>query len=105
MRELANSTSRNAVHASEKVRLKELGFTQIGISVCSFLMSIYYFFWNSKGLMDTGFLVGFICLGIAGFLGYRFYSTMKYNEMMGSNGRDKKKEPKQAEDENELAAE
>lgn len=85
MRELANSTSRRAVHISERVRLKELGYIQIGIGVCSFFMSIYYLLVNSKAFMDLGFFVGLVCLGIAGFLGYRFFSTMKYNEMVESD--------------------
>ncbi len=91
MRELANSTSRNAVHASEKIRRKELGYVQIGIAVCSFFMAIYYFLVNSKAFMDTGFLVGLICTGTAGFLGFRFYLTMRFNEMMESiTGNEKK---------------
>jgi hypothetical protein len=82
MRELANSTSRHAVHASEKIRRKELGYVQIGIAVCSFFMAIYYFLLSSTAFMDTGFFLGMICTGIAGFLGFRFYSSIRYNEMM-----------------------
>lgn len=82
MRELANSTSRSAVNASEKIRRKELGYVQIGIAVCSFFMAIYYFLVNSTQFMDTGFFLGLICTGIAGFLGFRFYTTIRYNEMM-----------------------
>jgi hypothetical protein len=87
MRKLANSTSRNAVNASEKIRRKELGYVQIGIAVFSFFTSIYFFLFYSHGAM--GFLLGLTCIGMAGFLGYRFYSSMKHNEMMESeNGID-----------------
>lgn len=90
MRELANSTSRHAVHASQKIRRKELGYVQIGIAVCSFFMS-FYFFLTSSLFMDSGFMLGLVCISIAGFLGYRFYSTMRYNEMLETVTANKKK--------------
>ncbi len=85
MRELANSTARSNVKKSEARNRKELGYVQIGIAVCSFFMAVYYFLVQSVAIFDTGFIVGFVCLGTSGYLGYRFYSAMRNNELIEAN--------------------
>ena len=81
MRELANTSARKAVRRSEEdARLKALGNVQIGIAIASFLMAIYFFFVGSESFLDVKFCTGAVCLAICGYLGTRFYSTMKYNE-------------------------
>ena len=80
MRELANSSARKAVQHSEGERLKALGYTQLGIAIASFLMALYYFFIDSQGMFDMGFCIALICLATSGYLGTRFYNTMKHNE-------------------------
>ena len=82
MRELANTTARTAVKRCEKDRRKALGHIQIAIGVISFVMSLYYLFWESAGSGDISFFVGMICLIIAGFLAFRFYQTMVHNEQI-----------------------
>jgi len=97
MRELANSTARQNVKKSEDKNRKELGYLQLGIAVCSFFMAVYYFLAESIAFMDTGFIVGIVCVGISGFLGYRFYSTMKYNELIEESPKSKPVAEEQAE--------
>ena len=81
MRELANTSARKAVRRSEEdARLKALGNVQIGIAIASFLMAIYFFFVGSDSFLDVKFCTGAVCLAICGYLGTRFYSTMKHNE-------------------------
>ena len=82
MRELANSTARNNVKKSEDKNRKELGYLQLGIAVCSFFMAVFYFLVQSEAIMDTGFIVGLVCVVISGFLGYRYYSAMRHNELI-----------------------
>ena len=85
MRELANSTARSAVKKSEDERRKALGYLQLGIAGASFVMAGYYLLVASQAFFDTGCLVGMVCLGVSGFLTYRYYSTMKRNELLGEN--------------------
>lgn len=85
MRELANSSARSAVMQSEEGRRKALGYLQVGIAVASFLMTIYYMTVASKALFDVSFCIGLVCLGISGFLGHRYYLTIKHNEELGNS--------------------
>ena len=80
MRELANSTTRTAIKHSELSRRKALGTAQIAIGIASFAMSLYYLLLGSTGIGDFQFFVGVVCLFIAGFLAWRFYTTMVHNE-------------------------
>jgi len=76
MRELANSTARTAVASSEEQRRQALAYMQLAIGVAALIMSGYYFGFLMKSIGDTSCIVGVICLGLAGFLGYRFYTTI-----------------------------
>jgi hypothetical protein len=76
MRELANSTARTAVESSQKSVRQETAYVQLGIAVAALIMSGYYFGVQSKALFDTGFFVGIFCIGVTGFLGYRFFNNM-----------------------------
>lgn len=76
MRELANSSARSAVMQSEEGRRKALALLQLGISIASFIMSIYYFGFASQAWFDVPFVIGLTCFGTCGFLGYRFYGTV-----------------------------
>ncbi|MFT5302080.1 MAG: hypothetical protein ACI814_002894 [Mariniblastus sp.] len=82
MRELANSVARSSVRKCEDRTRKELGHVQLGISVSSFALAVYYFMAEFRLPFDTGFCVGGICLTISGFLGCRFYLNMKHNEQL-----------------------
>ena len=97
MRELANSTAKSNVRKSEDKNRKELGYLQMGIAVCSFFMAIFYFLIQSVAFMDTGFIVGLVCVGISGYLGYRFYTAMKYNELIESTSKSKETASEEAE--------
>jgi hypothetical protein len=76
MRELANSTARTAVADSEEDRRKALAYVQFAIAVAALVMSVFYFAVNCRVIGDTSFLVGILCVGLAGFLGFRAYTTI-----------------------------
>ncbi len=76
MREIANTSARTAVASSEDDRRKALAYVQLAIAVGSGIMSAYYFLVLSKSVGDTHFLIGTFCLGLTGFLGFRYYTTM-----------------------------
>lgn len=82
MRALANSTARNAVQKSERSRRKALGVLQVAIGVVSFFMSLYYVIFDSSRIGDMSFCIGVVCIIIAGFLAFRFYTTMLHNEQV-----------------------
>ncbi len=87
MRELANSTTRTAIKHSELSRRKALGTAQIAIGIASFAMALYYLLLGSNGIGDFQFFVGVACLLIAGFLAWRFYTTMVHNEKVDAEER------------------
>ncbi len=99
MRELANSTARSAVKSSEASRRKALAYVQLGIAVAALAMSGYYFGVQCQSFFDVGFMIGLVCLGVTGFLGYRFYNSMsslKVDDALETdapNARNKKEEP------------
>ena len=99
MRELANSTARSAVKSSEVSRRKALAYVQLGIAVAALAMSGYYFVVQCQSFFDIGFMIGMLCLGVTGFLGYRFYNSMsslKVDDALETdapNGGNKKEEP------------
>ena len=76
MREIANTSARTAVASSEDDRLKALAYVQLAIAIGSGIMSAYYFLVLCKSVGDTHFLIGTFCLGLTGFLGFRYYTTM-----------------------------
>lgn len=82
MRALANSTARKNVKRSEDSRRKALGHAQIAIGVASFFMALYYILAGSERIGDSEFGIGVVCLIIAGFLAYRFYTTIVHNEQV-----------------------
>lgn len=77
MRELANSSSRSAVMESEENRRKALGYLQMAIAGASFALAVFYFFFYSSKLFDTGCLLGVVMLGLGGYLCFRYYKTQK----------------------------
>ena len=81
LRELANTTSRNAVNKSEKIRRKEMWLAQVGIALFSCSLAVYFFLWNSQAFFDTGFLIGLGCAGLAGVLFFRSYATIRRNDL------------------------
>ena len=82
MREIANTNTRRNIQVSEESRRKELGKIRILVAVFSFFLAIYYFLFVSDGQLNLGFITGFCCVSITGFLTYKLYETMRYNEML-----------------------
>jgi hypothetical protein len=76
MREIANSNTRRSIQVSEESRRKELGKLRVLVAIFSFFMAVYYFLFVSVGQLNFGFLTGFFCVSITGFLTYKFYETM-----------------------------
>ncbi len=76
MRELANSMARTAVASSEEQRRQALAYMQLGIGVAALAMSGYYFGVSMKTIGDTSCIIGVVCLAMAGFLGFRFHTTL-----------------------------
>jgi len=76
MRELANTTARTAVASSEEQRRHALAYMQLAIGVAALAMSGYYFGVSMKNIGDTSCIIGVICLGLTGFLGFRFHTTI-----------------------------
>lgn len=82
MREIANTNTRRNIRVSEESRRKELGKIRILVAVFSFFLAVYYFLFVSGGQLNLGFITGFFCVSITGFLTYKLYETMRYNEML-----------------------
>ena len=82
MREIANTNTRRNIQVSEESRRKELGKIRILVAVFSFFLAVYYFLFVSVGQLNLGFITGFCCVSITGFLTYKFYQTMRFNEML-----------------------
>jgi len=82
MREIANTNTRRNIQVSEESRRKELGKIRILVAVFSFFLAVYYFLFVSGGQLNLGFITGFFCVSITGFLTYKLYETMRYNEML-----------------------
>ncbi len=82
MREIANTNTRRNIQVSEESRRKELGKIRILVAIFSFFLAVYYFLFVSVGQLNLGFITGFCCVSITGFLTYKLYETMRYNEML-----------------------
>ncbi|MGB2499120.1 MAG: hypothetical protein ACPIA2_05465 [Mariniblastus sp.] len=82
MREIANTNTRRNIQVSEESRRKELGKIRILVAVFSFFLAVYYFLFVSVGQLNLGFITGFCCVSITGFLTYKLYQTMRFNEML-----------------------
>ncbi|MEM7784061.1 MAG: hypothetical protein AAF623_11965, partial [Planctomycetota bacterium] len=76
MRTLANDFSRTAVQKHEAKQRQVLGFVQLGISVASIILSIYYLFMASEKMLDLPFCIGLACIAICGLFAYRTYITL-----------------------------
>jgi hypothetical protein len=82
MREIANTNTRRSIQVSEESRRKELGKLRVLVAIFSFFLAVYYFLFVSVGQLNLGFVTGFLCVSITGFLTYKFYETMKFNELL-----------------------